>query len=185
MRYHDVDTGLYPYFPMRCRFVMRMYACYAGMIVGLLDVASTHSDVDQQLHLQPTLTYAGQPGHGAERVHGNDQPPDIHPSAMPQAGDSLGLVPQRTEEGQAPNSQRPASSRHTDEWLEPVLQRCEKVLQGLTSNADQRQQSETGASKRMQRLEERMGSIETQLDQLQGDPKVSQCSHFSLLLIEF
>lgn len=162
---------------------MKIRACSAGMMVGRLDDAGAHADMYQQQDLQLTLHNAGQPGHWAERVYGNDQPPGIHPSAIPQAGDSLGLVPQHMQEGPAAGTQPPASSQHTGERLEPVLQRFEDVLQGLTSSADLRKQSEEGTAKDTQRLEERLGTIETQLDQLQGEP--SHHAEISLLSIYF
>lgn len=143
------------------------------MVVRLHD-DGFHADGHQQLDLRSILPHAGQPGHWAQRVYGNKQPPGIQASAVLQAGNGLGLVGQLLEEEPATNAQHPASSQHAAEQSGPMLERFEDVLRGLTSNADLPHQSSShtaeDTAEGIQRLEERLGTIETQLDQLQGDP---------------
>lgn len=139
------------------------------MVVRLHD-DGFHADGLKQLDLRPILLHAGQPGHWAQRVHGNKKPTGIQSSAVLQAGNGLGLVGQPLEEEPATNAQHPASSQHAAEQSGPMLDRFEDVLRGLTSNADLPHQSSSHAAEGIQRLEERLGTIETQLNQLQGNP---------------
>ena len=138
---------------------------------GRLDGDGTHADRHQQLDLRPSLPYVGPTGHGSERDCANDQPPGIQSAAVPQAGDGFGLGSHHhlSEESPAPDTLHPAA-RHVAEQVGPVLERFEDVLLGLMSNADLQQQLEAGAAQGINRLEERLGTIEAQLDQLPGNP---------------